>query len=559
MTKVIYTDRSRTESHQRCARLRFLEYHQNGIGIQPMNKPLPLVVGGSVHVGLEHLLLGRTEDQAVAAALSDFSLHRSALALDTTETAAMAVTPIDGFDVQMAAQARELGMDPGDPQLTELFQRQRNAAAEFDGWLFNEQASLVEALVRAYSRRRLRPLLEEFEVLEVEREGDWSLASVALETPKWVCVDCGKYVDKGNEYGKSPCCIAELAEYESAEIRFMSRPDALLRSRADNSLYILSYKTAATWDIRKARDAEHDMQGLSEGVEVERRLGEWWQQIQAVKALGRDGDLAKTDDIPKATWAYLRDLSAPPRILGIRYEYLLKGYRSEDKDLSARFGIKVWAQKSHLIRKYVATSVPSRGASAYSVGDECWSYDWIKDDGSTSKLAWQNWKSRPVWEDGTVKAWIDALDDTQMAMSAYDSTTGAEPREMGYKGAAQALGYTATHPLDEVFPAPMIVYRSDDQLRDWIEQVEAQETRVVEAVARVEAATDEGEKRHLLNVLMPMSRRACSYPTECAFTKLCYGGDDVRRSPLESGLYRAREPHHTPERRSHSAKQKRTT
>jgi hypothetical protein len=498
--------------------LRWLEYHEGGIGIQPAKKALPLVVGGSVHVGLQHLLLGQTEDQAVDFALADFSLHKSALALDTTELAAM--TPqAEGFDSQVAAQARELGMAEDDPTFRELVANRASQAAEFDRWLYDEQSSLVEGMVRAYARRRLQPLLAEFEVLEVEREGQWQLANWAP--------------------GDFPCHPVA----EPADLMFMSRPDALLRSRADNSLYILSYKTAASWDIRKQRDAEHDMQGLSEGVEVERRLGEWWQALHQPSQ-----DDPRLQEIPVATWNYLRALPAPPRILGIRYEYLLKSYRGLDKDLSARFGINVWSQRSHLIRKYVATSIPQRGQSAYNVGDECWSFDWIKDDGSSSKLAWQNWKSRPVWEDGSVKAWIDALDDSQMAMSAFDSTVGQEPREMGWKSRAQALGYTTQHPLDEVFPAPLTVYRSDDQLRDWVEQVEAQESRVAEAVAQVDNATDDGERRHLLNVHFPMSRKACSYPTECAMTKICYGGDDIRLKPLESGLFRIREPHHTPEK-----------
>ena len=515
--KTVWTDRSRTEQYQRCPRLRFLEYHEgpDHMGIQPSRKPLALCVGGSVHVGLEHLLLGMDEDAAVLAAIADFSQFKSALALDLAESTAMA-TPVEGFDAQVAAQARELGLDESDPQVAELFARQRNAAAEFDAWLYAEQSALVEGLVRAYARRRLPVLLAEFEVLEVEREGQWLLSHRA-DDPDAGC-------------------------YEGYDLYFMSRPDALLRSRTDNSLYLLSFKTAATWDVRKARDAEHDMQGLSEGVEVERRLSDWWDQLH-------NKERAVGDIMEPATREYLLALPAPPRILGIRYEYMLKGYRSEDKDLSARFGLKVWAQKSHLVRKYVATSVPSRGVSAYNVGDECWSYDWLKDDGSSSKLAWQNWRSRPVWEDGpgAVKAWIDRLDATEMTMSAEDSTVGLEPRPLGYKSAAQALGLTATHPLDDVFPAPLTVYRSDDQLRDWVEQVEAQERRVAEAVAQVESAADDGDRRHALNVHFPMARRACSYPTECAFTKVCYGGDDIRSAPLESGLFKVRVPNHPQE------------
>ena len=543
--KTVWTDRSRTETAQRCLRLRFLEYHEGPehMGIQPTKKPLPLVVGGSVHVGLEHLLLGEGEEAAVAAALVDFSQFKSALALDLAESTAMA-TPVEGFDAQVAAQARELGLDESDPQVAELFQRQRNAAAEFDAWLYAEQSALVEAMVRAYARRRLPVLLAEFEVLEVEREGEWELAEWRADPGH---CNCG-HPDAVHVHTTGACAHCDCSRFSDYwTLQFMSRPDALLRNRADNSLYLLSFKTAATWDVRKARDAEHDMQGLSEGVEVERRLGDWWTVIHGTDK--HNPDLA---EIPIATQKYLHSCAAPPRILGIRYEYMLKGYRSEDKDLSARFGLKVWAQKSHLVRKYVATSVPSRGVSAYNVGDECWSYDWIKDDGSSSKLAWQNWRSRPVWEDGpgAVKAWIDRLDATEMTMSAEDSTVGLEPRPLGYKSSGQALGLTATHPLDDVFPAPLTVYRSDDQLRDWVEQVEAQERRVAEAVAEVESATDEGDRRHALNVHFPMARRACSYPTECAFTKVCYGGDDIRSAPLESGLFKVRVPNHPQESRS---------
>jgi hypothetical protein len=526
-----FTDRSRIETYQRCARLRWLSYHEAGLGLAPAKESLPLAVGKSVHRGLEALLRYAAltyedhvsnfgsgvewpvnEDQAVEMALADFAPHRRGIALDLAEETAMAVgagTDLKNFDAQLIATATELGMDPSDPALRELVARQKNSAAEFDDWLWQEQAALVEGMVRAYARRRLRPLLEEFEVLEVEREGDWQLAEWPLKS------------------------IHRLTE-----LRFMSRPDALLRSRADNSLYLLSYKTAASWDVRKARDAEHDMQGLSEGVEVERRLGEWWAEIHKQKIIP-GGLIDLPEGCTQQEGRYLCDLAAPPRILGIRYEYLLKHSRYADKDLSARFGLNVWAQRSPLIRAYY-----SEAADQW-----CWSYDHLKDDGSSSKLYYKTWRPRAVWESMPVRRWIDMLDTATMAMSAYDSTVGMEPREMGWKSDAQAQGFTAHHPLDEVFPAPLTVYRSDDQLRDWVEQVEAQERRVAEAVARVDAAAgDEGEKRHLLNVLMPMSRRACSYPTECQFTRVCYGGEDAQRDPLATGAYKAREPHHTPEK-----------
>jgi hypothetical protein len=493
-----------------------------------------------VHKGLESLLLGHSEDEAVAAALADFATHRSALALDIAESSAIAaeVDPKDqGFDAQVLATARDLGMSPDDPAMQELLGRQRNAAAEFDDWLWREQAALVEGLVRAYARRRLGSLLEEFEVLEVEREGDWELAELREEV------------------------VQEWPVYnvlvDGAAIRFMSRPDALLRSRNDNSLYLLSYKTAATWDIRKARDAEHDMQGLSEGVEVERRLGEWWALLHDGSCEGLTNNEAcneiGVEQSDMATVAYLRHLPAPPRILGIRYEYLLKGGRWEDDRLSKHFGIKVWSQRSPLIRRYVAHSTPSRGKNAggFNIGDHCWSWDYHLEDGTVSKLSASNWHSESVWDgsDGmTIKEWIDALDATAEAMSAYDSTTGAEPRSLGYSGPAQSLGFTATHPLDEVFPAPLTVYRQDDQLRDLVDQIEAQEVRVADGVAAVAEATDAGERRHLLNVHFPQSRRSCCYPSLCVFDRVCFGGEDIQADPVGSGLYQIRVANHSQER-----------
>ena len=532
MTRTIHTDRSRIETYQRCNRLRWLEYHEAQGGLSPAKKSLPLAVGGSVHKGLESLLLGHGEDAAVLAALDDFATHRSALALDITEQSAMAavIDPKDaGFGAQLAATAAELGMSPDDPSLMELLGRQRNSAAEFDGWLFSEQSALVEGMVRAYARRRLAPLLAEFEVLEVEREGDWELAAYDTRCmpDRGFCSKCGRALDDAVNL---PYCAKG-----SVELRFMSRPDALLRSRADGNLYILSFKTAATWDVRKARDAEHDMQGLSEGVEIEKRLGRAWEAIN--RHVGHLSDVVGT--VGESTLAYLTDLPAPPRIMGIRYEYLLKGARYADKDLSSRFGINVWAQRSHLIRAY-------QGDAGW-----CWSYDFLKDDGGSSKLYYKAWRPRAVWESMPVRQWIDMLDSATEAMSAFDSTVGMEPRALGWKSEAQAQGYTTTHPLDDVFPAPLTVYRSDDQLRDWIDQVEAQETRVAEAVATVNAAEDAADRRHALNVHFAQSRRSCSYPSECAFTKVCYGGDDIRSAPLESGLYKRRVANHPQEGGSH--------
>lgn len=562
----IFTDRSRILQGQRCPRSRWWAYHAEGQGLAPGKTPLPLGVGSAVHAGLAVLVwegqaaatrdgglmamaqwLPFVEDAAVAAALADLTTyHPGGLELDTGEVAAQQQPTgivTDADDMMRAQLAASLGMTVADAGLDALMTTSRNGRATFDAYLWAEQCALVEGMVRAYARRRLRPLLEEFEVLEVEREGEWELVAVAHD---WVPDDADD-----PEYSPTHCKFCGRRGHEDMlastlcySLRFMSRPDALLRSRAEDSLYILSFKTAASWDVRKAKDAEHDMQGLSEGVEVERRLAEWWAQIRETEKAGGDWD--ELPDMGNATFDYLRSLPAPPRILGIRMEFLLKGSRWKDKDLSAKVGFDAWSQRSHLVRYYEATSVPrSKTEAAFAHGDRCWAWDFIKSDGTESHLAWQNWRSRPAWElAGGVRVWIDALDDAEMAMSAYDSTTGMEPREMGWKSRAQTMGYTSQHPLDAAFIPPITIYRNSDELLDWVEQTEYAERRVAEGVAAVNAAADEGERRSLLNQHFPMSRQACQWPSSCFALGLCFGSDSLRADPLSSELFKIRIPNH---------------
>ena len=519
MIQKIFVDRSRYELAQRCQRARFLGYHFGGMGIQSACTPLPLAVGGSVHEGLAVLLRSgqhavdtfggvrliqrdmwrNIEEQGVKAALGDFAQYKKAIDLDITETGAGAPTP---------------------PVMSEI-----------DDYLYAEQSALVEALVRAYARRRLIPLLEQFEVLEVEQEGEWLLS------PEWTAHKNDVPWGCGNDDDGCP----------KYELWFMSRPDALLRERESNQLYLQSYKTTGSWDIRKARDAEHDMQGLSEGIEIERRLAKWWEEHQTY---GPDHEAwARASNTTIAMSRYLAALDAPPRIFAVRMEYLLKGERWRDKDLTLEFGVEMRSQKSHLIRRYEAVSVPMRGSAGYNIGDSCWSWDYVREDGKESSLAWQNWKSRPVWTSPAgVRDWIDKLDDAAPTMSADDPAMGLEPRLLGYKCDAQVVGVTKEHPLDVVFVPPIVVYRQEDELRDMVEQMEAQERRIAEGVAQVNAADNDGDARHALNVNFPQTRRACSYPTQCQFVPICFGGEDIRRDPVGSGLYKIRVANHPQEK-----------
>ena len=189
------------------------------------------------------------------------------------------------------------------------------------------------------------------------------------------------------------------------------------------------------------------------------------------------------------------------------------------------------SQASQLVRGYLNPGMTDSDAQWN------WSWDYLKEGGETSKLYWKAWRAAAVWEHMPIREWIDKLDATVEAV-------GEEGVAQGWSSSAQATGFTAAHPLDSVFHPPIIVYRNDDDLRDWIEQVEAQEVRIAEGVAQVNAAGDEGERRSLLNRWFPQARKQCVYPSECQFTRICYGGEDIRRDPLASGLFKVRVPNH---------------
>jgi hypothetical protein len=411
----------------------------------------------------------------------------AALAANTTSEVDWA-TPVYETETQAQAQAAE--------KATVAAQASAMQASGIDTYLKEELAAQVEAMVRAYARRRWRGVLAEFEVLEVEREGEWKLGEVP---------GTGGLGD--------------------AELWFASRADALLRNRETSDLYIMSYKTTGAWDRRKAADAEVDMQGLSEAVDIERRLGEAWLHIHAGHASVAEGyDAVQT--VNQSTWNWLCTLPEPPRVLGVRYEYLVKGPRRKDKNDPAmpnRF-----VADTPLIRAYKFDGI--------TADDRRWahSFTFHTQAGKSSRLDYRAWKKAPVWKFMPVSRWIDMLDAGEIQPDIYDE----HGREIDI--------------LAEQFIPPVVVYRNDDDMRDMLEQLEASEIRVAENVAAVQAAERQGDLalvRSELNRRFPQTRTSCSWPGACAMRPICFGPQTIRQNPESSELYQVRRANHPQETR----------
>ena len=304
----------------------------------------------------------------------------------------------------------------------------------------------------------------------------------------------------------------------------MARADALLLERVSGDLYIQSFKTAASYDRRTAGEANHDVQGLSEVAATEARLYKRWHQLHDVHG-PTHGKSLLTGEAQDKTDVMLLAKSEPPRISGVRMEYIIKGRREEFPAESGH-----WEQYSPLIRGYV-----KEGITCPEFG---WKREW-KDpsDGRSRKLDYRTWKAFHVWEQpGGVKAWIDLL------------ATGTVQPEAG-------------ECLPSQFVTPMPYFRDEDDLRSWYESTVYQERHIAENLFRVEQARDEGERKTLLNQLFPMFRRSCDWPGICPYAGTnanpnegpCYSVN-VGRDPIGSGLYREREPHHTTERTESSTK-----
>jgi hypothetical protein len=434
--------------------------------------------------------------------------------------------------------------------LAELEQTQPLASTAYatppmDPYLTEELRAQVESMVRAYARRRLRVLLTEFEVLEVEREGEWHLTDVLLPAKQhqWIrnidhesfCVECGVSAD-------DPAGAKFCENSRTAEIWFASRHDALLRERSTGFLYLQSYKTTGSWDRRKEAEAQIDMQGLSEAVDVDRRLAEAWQLLKDIAGIannlalgacdpedGASNMQARQDRLSEianpAVVRWLATLPTPPQVLGVRYEYLIKGARRQDKKDVEKPGRYVC--ESPLIRAYQQAGITAE--------DRRWSpcYEWWDLVGKGKRVDYRSWSKAPVWRFMTIEAWIDLLD------SPADPTS---PMNEKYDQDGNPLDILA-----EQFVNPIHVYRNSDDMADMIQQLQSDERSVAESVALVHIAAASGDfqiLRSALNIEFPQNRRSCVYPGRCEFYDVCYGPQQIRENPEASELYVIRTPNH---------------
>lgn len=473
----VYSDRSRLLTYQHCPRERFLEYHLLGTGVRRNRISIPLMTGIVVHTGRAHLLnqivalgpdcvrpdLKVDVDAAVQAALDEYR----------------AELKVRGLDVELGEDAQAV---------------------------VDEQMALTEGLLRAYVKAGLPRLLEQYRVLEVEREDVWP-----------------RFTNAGNERDGDRW------------VDFQSRADALLQERQTGDLYIDSLKTAAQYDHRKDEENRHDVQGLSEAAVVERRLNEWWEKlhhahvgpsVEIIEALER---IAKSGP---STQKMLLELDSCPRIMGIQMTFLVKGIRRQAYDGAP------YQTSSPLLRGYYREGITER-EFAWKAETPCPGPGHVLKQGKKGPLLCEGKKFHKLGVDwtpfdtyrgegldivGGVSGWVEMLASGTMQPDAGD-------------------------PFDSIIQSPLPYFRQDRDMADWIEQAQSLEARVNAEVAELERIRVEepSRLRSALNVLMPQNRRSCDYPSKCQFQEICFGDESALLNPMATTLYQQRIPHHEPE------------
>lgn len=366
---------------------------------------------------------------------------------------------------------------------------------EEQSFVFAEQKALTEGLVRLAALRVVPRLLEIYEVLEVERMDTRTLVEGTGTVPEGD--------DEGGAFGW--------------RVIWRSIPDALLRHRETGELYLLSWKTCG--EVPRDDQARVDMQGVSEAWAIEERLAKDWYEAQLLdlhfRSFGR-------------YWAYLqREALQAPRIRGVQMVYLVKGKRTESRTKGEE-GLRRtespliygWKSDSSGLGPELATSMYWKCSEPHGGMRPSQWYPKGQCPGGKRHERKGDWERFGVWQTLGVKDWMTKLED--------DVLHGEDL-------------------LDQQWAMPTPNFRTEEQMRGWLEQTRASERRIAEALLdlREMEKNEDPSLPKVLNesVLGPQHTQMCSnwFGRKCPAWELCWGPPHIGRDPVGSGIYQIKE------------------
>lgn len=224
---ILHSSRSRYEAFNRCARFGFIQYHWQGRGIVKKGKNVFLSTGQWTHKGLEYifkyLMKFKRKDLPDDIFGGILSRVKQEYFNDVFPEGQIKAGLVDGFALEEEGFVEDWQGTVEKRQFTnqEMIQQQQ--------YTFNEQSSLVEALLIVFRLRILPVWMSKYRIVTVENDMSFPLV-------------------KG----------------EGFEIHQSATIDVVLQDLDSKDLIIVSFKTNSTYTDTTSKQSSHDTQGLSE-------------------------------------------------------------------------------------------------------------------------------------------------------------------------------------------------------------------------------------------------------------------------------------------------------
>lgn len=306
-------------------------------------------------------------------------------------------------------------------------------------------------------------------------------------------------LDVEKEFAAQPLSQSSV---ESVGIELPARADAILESREHGSLGILSLKTSkyierpgdTTKTGRKIMDTQRiDQQGLSE-MWIARQSGYPVDFVQFVTLRKGEPRLHDTVEMSKNGETPFYYYSLP----------LLTGWKS-----TAGFG--------------------GPGDTSYA-----WAWDYLRiEDGypKRSSLSWSKWKRFWIWEEGiSASDWITRLEQEEIFPPTHQTVNGRSA-------------------LSELFFISIPVYRTEEEIEEWLAQTEAFDRRTLAGALTVnDLDPDDFSDRLKILQVFPRNRSSCLFPARCQYFEHCHEGTRIHDPylPADEGFFRPRTDNHPP-------------
>lgn len=500
--KTRYTSRSAILTFNTCHLKRYLQYHINETGVVSEKYPLDLLIGSTVHRGLQHLL----EHCRLEHPTGDFQEK----CIDEAVEKAYEL-----WRETIAGQSLWFNSSSEEQYLSDILA---------------EQECLFEGLIRAFAIHKLPGILIGHEILEVEHEEVYEDFTTKIE-----CDNCHNWTIL-----KENCKVCNGVGSWHPVI-FLGKADGLFRRKVDNKLVILSIKTSSEYAEVTTRNILHDMQGVSEWVIIQDRLEKQFIEYQRIiKLFNGQGLYDEFVNIIGFNLAnYFLECNAngiEPKIFAVQYEYLLKGKRRQYP-----YGSGIYKQDSFLIHPLKQDGLMMIGNRGTSFSTD--EYKWKKPSGRLSK----GWSQIDIYNDIGIKNWIELLATGQIQPEEghpFDSIlktsdlivrsqTEIEEWKISMAFQEELIGKY----LDEI---DSLVYKLDKYEADLIEDSDKSDEFINNLKKEIQTKIQQ---------YFPKNTQSCHnyYGKDCVFVTNCHENVSVEDA-ISAGILIPRQSHHEMER-----------